>query len=217
MPSRLEALLARLERDAGPPDPLPATDGWELVLRENVAYLVDDGRRDRCMEDLRREVGLDPEAILSAPPEQLTAIVAGMRPSDRVERLRRCAELRLAGAAWKAYPGIGRPGVERIELFSGYRAVLALDSNAARALYRLGYGETRRSYDAMYREIQAVAQAELPANVSTLQRAHQLLRRHGKDICTRNLPACGECPLRDQCPAGTGHRAVDDPFARPLG
>jgi adenine-specific DNA glycosylase len=162
-------------------------------------------------------VGLDPEAILSAPPEQLTAIVAGMRPSDRVERLRRCAELRLAGAAWKAYPGIGRPGVERIELFSGYRAVLALDSNAARALYRLGYGETRRSYDAMYREIQAVAQAELPANVSTLQRAHQLLRRHGKDICTRNLPACGECPLRDQCPAGTGHRAVDDPFARPLG
>src|ERR1700674_3474890 len=172
MPSRLETLLTRLETDTGPPDPVPASDGWELVLRENVAYLVDDGTRDRCLAALRRDVGLDPEAILSARPEQLGAAVAGMRANDRVERLRRCAELRLAGAAWKAYPGIGRPGVERIELFSGQRAVLALDSNAARVLYRLGYGERQRSYDAMYREIQAAAQAELPADVAALQRAH---------------------------------------------
>jgi hypothetical protein len=211
----LERLLALLELDAGPPEPLPAIDGWELVLAENVAYLVDDETRAQCMLALRREVGLDPEAILSAQPEQLRAVVAGMHPVDRVERLRRCAELRLAGAPWKSYPGIGRPGSERIELFSGQRAVLALDSNAARVLFRLGYGERRSSYSTMYREIQAAAQCELPSEVAMLQRAHQLLRRHGKQICTRNKPACDVCPVRKNCAAGCGLRSVGDPFAKP--
>jgi A/G-specific adenine glycosylase len=215
MAKGLEQLLTVLESEAGAPDPLPATDGWELVLGENVAYLVDDDTRAQCMAALRREVGLDAEAILSARPEQLARVVAGMRAHDRVERLRRCAELRLAGAPWKAYPGIGRPGVERIELFSGQRAVLALDSNAARVLYRLGYGERHRSYDAMYRDIQAAAQAELPADTAALQRAHQLLRRHGKQVCTRNRPACEDCPLRQQCAAGSGLRPLVDPFAKP--
>ena len=102
MASKLEGLLDQLESSTGPPDPLPATDGWELVLRENVAYLVDDATRDRCMTALRRNVGLEPESILSATPQQLAAVVAGMRPHDRVERLRRCAELRIAGAPWSA-------------------------------------------------------------------------------------------------------------------
>ena len=210
----LPELLALIEADAGPPDPLPATDGWELVLAENVAYLVDDDVRAECMTSLRREVGLDPEAILSAGPDQLMAVVAGMRPADRVERLRRCAELRIAGASWK-YPGIGQPGVERIELFSGERAVLALDSAGARVLYRLGYGERRPSYGAMYRQIQAAAQAELPVEFRVLQAAHQLLRRHGKALCTRNRPACDECPVRQHCPAGSGLGPVEDPFAKP--
>jgi adenine-specific DNA glycosylase len=141
--------------------------------------------------------------------------VAGMRAHDRVERLRRCAELRLADAPWKSYPGIGRPGVERIELLSGERAVLALDSNAARVLYRLGYGEHHRSYDAMYRDIQAAAQSELPDAVAARQRAHQLLRRHGQQVCTRNRTACEDCPLCQHCAAGSGLRPLADPFAKP--
>jgi len=30
-----------------------------------------------------------------------------VRPAERVQRLRRCAELAIAGAPWKEYPGIG--------------------------------------------------------------------------------------------------------------
>lgn len=214
MASALERLLDVLEATIGPADPLPATDGWELVLRENVAYLVDDATRDRCMTALREAVGLDPESILLATPAQLAAVVGRMRPHERTQRLRRCAELRIAGAPWSAYPGIGRPGVERIELFADERAVLALDSNAARVLHRLGYGERERSYGATYREIQAAAQAQLPAAGSALQRAHQLLRTHGQTICTRNAPACQDCPLREQCQAARGNRTLADPFAK---
>ena len=53
--------------------------------------------------------------------------MAGARPAERVERLRRCAELAIVGAPWRQYPGIGQPGLDRIGLFTGSRAVLALD------------------------------------------------------------------------------------------
>jgi hypothetical protein len=43
--ARLAELLDELEDTAGPPGPPPATDGWLLVLAENIAYLVDDERR----------------------------------------------------------------------------------------------------------------------------------------------------------------------------
>lgn len=124
-----------------------------------------------------------------------------MNHDQRVRRLRRCAELAIAGAPWTAYPGIGGPGAERIELFTGARAVLALDANGLRVLTRLGYGSPGRSYTASYRQAQAAACAELPATTPTLVRAHQLLRRHGREVCTRKDPACRGCPLAASCPS----------------
>ena len=201
---RVSALLDRLEQAGGPADPVPSADGWELVLAENVAYLVDDQRRWQAVAALTRAVGLAPEQILAAPDAVLLAVVAGIRPAERVARLRRCAELAIAGAPWRAFPGIGSPGAERIELYTGRRPVLALDANALRVLVRLGYGDATRSYAATYRQAQAAASAELPETVPARQRAHQLLRRHGRTICRRNRPACTACPIAVDCPsAGT--------------
>src|SRR6516165_7143751 len=143
----LPALLDRLEAAGGPADPVPSADGWELVPAESVAYLVDDRRRWQALADLRRVVGLDPEQILAAPSAVLVRVVAGAR----------CAELAIAGAPWRAYPGIGKPGQDRIDLFTGSRAVLALDANGLRVLTRLGYADPARSYDAGYRQAQTAA------------------------------------------------------------
>ncbi len=192
---------------------VPSADGWELVLRENVGYLVDDQARDHALRALRAATGLEPAEILAAPDDVLGAVVVGMRPRERVERLRRCAVLQTAGAPWRAYPGIGRPGVERIELFSGVRAVLALESNSARALVRLGYGTVGRSYDATYRSVQAAAAAELPPMVTALTRAHLQLRRHGQTVCRRTAPRCTECPLVGRCPTAASGDPTGDPFA----
>jgi hypothetical protein len=89
----LAALLDQLEDAVGAPDAVPSRDGWELVLAENIAYLAGDQRRWEALAELRRVVGLAPERILAAPQEVLLGIVAGARPAERVERLRRCAEL----------------------------------------------------------------------------------------------------------------------------
>ncbi len=199
----LEALLDLLETAAGPADPLPSTDGWELVLAENVAYLVDDDRRREALRELRRLVGIEPEQILAASDDVLLQVVAGMQPTARVARLRRCAELAIAEAPWTRFPGIGKPGAERIALFTGTRAVLALDSNALRVLVRLGYGDPDAAYATTYRQAQTQASTELAETVPARQRAHQLLRRHGQTICRRTAPACPRCPLANHCPSST--------------
>jgi endonuclease III related protein len=200
----LPSLLNELEQAAGPAGPVPSSDGWELVLAENVAYLVDDERRWRALAELRRVVGLAPEQILAASPETLRGVVAGARPAERAERLRRCAELAIVGAPWRQYPGIGQPGLDRIALFTGSQAVLALDANALRVLNRLGYGQPARSYTASYRQAQAAARARLPPAVPALQRAAQLLRRHGQTVCRRRDPVCADCALAGDCPSA-GH------------
>ena len=199
----LAALLDLLEAAAGPAEPLPSTDGWELVLAENVAYLVDDDRRREAMQRLRRDVGVEPDQILAAPDDVLLHVVTGMQPTARAVRLRRCAELAIGGASWTSFPGIGKPGAERIELFTGARAVLALDSNALRVLVRLGYADSDAAYAATYRQAQSRAVAELDETVPAFQRAHQLLRRHGRTVCRRSAPACPRCPLADRCPSAT--------------
>jgi hypothetical protein len=203
MPDLL-ALLDLLEHASGIAEPVPTTDGWQLVLAENIGYLVDDQHRWQALAELRDTVGLAPEQILAAPFDVLRRIVIGIRPEEQVTRLRRCAELAIANAPWRAYPGIGGPGVDRIDLFTGARAVLALDANALRVLTRLGYGDPARSYSASYRHAQATAHARLPATVPALQRASQLLRRHGQTTCRRSNPACASCPIAAHCPSA-GH------------
>ena len=211
MPTELAARLDVLEGFAGPAPPVPSTDGWQLVLLENVAYLTDDATRRAAFDRLRERVGLDPGDIAAASLAVLEEVVAGIRRGERAGRLRRCAELALSEASWRDYPGIGRPGVERIELFTGVRPVLALESNSLRVLFRLGYGQPRRGYDALYRSVQADASAHLDADAPTLVRAHQLLRRHGQSVCRRTAPACPACPLRPGCVAAAGHRPLGDP------
>ena len=191
----LEALLDLLETAAGPADPLPSTDGWELVLAENVADLVDDDRRREALRELRRLVGIEPEQILAASDDVLLQVVAGMQPTARVARLRRCAELAIAEAPWTRFPGIGKPGAERIALFTGTRAVLALDSNTLRVLVRLGYGDPDAAYATTYRQAQTQASTELAETVGARQRAHQLLRRHGQTICRRTAPGLDDARI----------------------
>jgi hypothetical protein len=197
----LAVLLDRLEAGAGPAEPVPSTDGWSLVLAENIGYLVDDAVRWGALDTLRDRIGIEPEQILAASDDELRSVVVDVRPAERVARLRRCAELAIAAAPWSAYPGIGRPGVERIELFTGTRPILALDANALRVLARLGYADPSSRYDRAYAQAQSSAARELPPRIDALQRAHQLLRRHGRTLCRRSRPACPQCPVANACPS----------------
>jgi endonuclease III len=211
--------IVRLLRDYyGAPEPPLVIEPLELILWENVAYLVDDQKRMRAFALLKKRVGTAPEALLSAPESVLLEVakVGGMFPEQRVRKLRTIAELVLslcdgdltskldgsfaqAKKVLRQFPGIGEPGAEKILLFSRKQAVLALDSNGLRVLLRVGFGEESKSYQATYRAVQTAAQASSQHNFDWFIETHQLLRHHGHMQCKRTSPLCPVCPLQASC------------------
>lgn len=214
----LTQVVARLSKFYGAPAPPPVTDPFEQVLWENVAYLADDEKRAAAFSALRETVGLRPEDILKAKPETLLAItrMGGMVPELRAQRLRQSAEivqillkgkldavldesLAKAKKTLQRFPAIGEPGAEKILMFAEKYPVLGLESNGLRVLLRLGFAEEQKSYSASYRGIKNAISGQLPQDCESLVAAHQLLRRHGQELCKRSRPLCDECPLKNSC------------------
>jgi len=217
-PPKLKDAVAALEKAYGKPAPFPSSDPWELILRENAAYLVDDGTRDEVFRSLVSRVGTSPEAILGAPRERLVSAIAkgGMKPPMRADKLALAAEIaqevgltelralaRRGGPAarkvLKKFPGIGDPGADKLLLAAGSAVTLAPDSNALRVLVRLGFAKEEASYDRTYRAAAEAVAPQLPAAHAWLAAAHQLLRRHGQETCRRTNPLCDVCPLAKAC------------------
>jgi endonuclease-3 len=188
-----------------------------MILWENVAYLADDERRLEAFRTLKNRVGTQPPQILAVSDEALLEVTRhGIMAEQFAKKLRKCAQIALedfdgdlrpvlqmplpmAKRALQKFPGIGEPGAEKILLFSGAHAVLALDSNGLRVLLRLGFGEEKKSYATSYRLVQKAVEAELDRDASWLIEAHLLLRRHGQELCKRTQPVCEKCPLAAGC------------------
>ncbi len=213
-----QKIVDELKEYYGQPEPPKVTDPLGLILLENVAYLVSDERRELAFNTLREKVGLTPPEILTAHEEALLEVarLGGMRPAARVEKLRRIAQIALqefdgdldkvlkqplaqAKRSLKKFHGIGDPGAEKILLFSRTHPILALDSNGLRVLLRLGYSEERKSYSSTYRSAQEAVEGEVKKDFDWLIAAHQLLRRHGQQLCKTNKPLCPSCPVKSYC------------------
>lgn len=213
-----QKIIDELEEFYGRPEPPRVTDPLGMILLENVAYLVSDERREQAFNALRERVGLTPPEILMAHEETLLEVahLGGMHPAARVEKLRRIAQIALqefdgdldkvlrqplakAKKSLKKFPGIGDPSAEKILLFSRTHPILAVDSNGLRVLLRLGYGEERKSYASTYRSAQEAVKGELKKDFDWLIAAHQLLRRHGQELCKTNGPLCPSCPVKQSC------------------
>lgn len=215
--------MARLRDLYGPPRPLPTSDPFELILLENIAYLASPGGRRAAFALLKRSVGTRPAAILAAGREKLEAVTAhGILGAQFAEKLRECARiaasrfggdltaaidapLAAARRALRSFPGIGEPAAEKVLLFSGRQALLAPDSNALRVLVRLGFVEEGRSYARTYAASREAALG-LTRRPAVLQEAHLLLQQHGRELCRRQQPRCGACPLARGCGFAGGHR-----------
>jgi endonuclease III len=210
-------VIATLAQFYGEPDTPAVTDPFQMIVWENIAYLVNDTRRAGAFDELRRTVGLRPADIRKASHEALLSITSrGIVPENSIEKLRRIAEIadesfgddltsvlkKPVAAAKKdlrKFPSIGEAAAEKILLFNHKLPALAMDSNGMRALVRLGFAPERKSYSATYKGVQQALAPQLPNNCGELVRAHQLLRQHGQELCKRSKPMCACCPLRAQC------------------
>jgi endonuclease-3 len=213
-----DQVLTRLEKHYGRPSPPRITDPFQMILHEKLAYLAPDEKRDAAFDALRDRVGLTPEAILKASPKTLLEItrMGGIHAELRAERLREAAHLTIdkfsgdlrtvlalpekqARRALKQFPMIGDPGAEKILLFSKTVPVLALDSNGLRVLARILFGKEQKNYSTTYRLVREAVKDDTGTDCGRLITAHQLLRRHGQQLCKTTRPACPACPVADLC------------------
>jgi endonuclease-3 len=208
------AVLGRLHAPpAQPVDPL------QLILWENIGYLIDDDRRRALFDTFGERIGFEPAQIAVADDAALMPLAAagGIRPGQRAERWREIAGIVLehgggdldrtlrnlppnkARALLKRFPGIGDPGADKILLFADIAARPSLESNGLRALARLGYFETRGSYSVDYRAAIDLIRLKGRDDRDWLIEAYLLFREHGKALCKRAAPICWTCPLDETC------------------
>ena len=211
-------LIDALARHYGKLHPGSARGCFELVVYENIAYLVSDDRREKAFRELKKRVGTRPEDLLLAPMELLASITAlgGIFPELRARRLQECARLvrdahasnldcvlTMDRASARRYlmefSAIGEPGADKILLFAGAFPSLALESNGVRVLTRFGLARQQKSYSATYRALQNAVQSEIGNKCQPLINAHLLLKRHGQEICRRSQPRCEVCVVRPAC------------------
>ncbi len=219
-------IVDRLEKFYGRPKPPQAilrslsgkADAYEMILYANCGYPATDAACTKGFEILRREIGLRPQQILSAPETKLLAAAraCGMFPEKRVERWREIAArvkyefggdlgsalkrpLKEARKALKLFPTIGDPGADKILLFTKTTPVAAVPSNCVEVPVRLLLGEPKNNYPQNYRAAQEALRAELPAECHALLRAYLLLKQHGQEICKRTRPLCEQCPVSSDC------------------
>lgn len=216
--AHLKKIISQLSVHYGPARLPISTDPFELILFENIAYLVSDERREAAFNLLRQTIGTRPHELLAASNDALlrVATLGGMQPERRAGRLREIALIALddfagdlssalklplpkARQALKKFPSIGDPGADKILLFARAYPLLGLDSNGLRVLLRLGFGEEKKNYGATYRSVQDAIKDQLGVDCDWLISAHILLRQHGKELCKTSRPLCEQCPVRKSC------------------
>jgi endonuclease III len=221
------ALVASLEAHYGKPPPPKTADALGLIIHETIAYLATDEKRDTAFDALQTNVGLKPTELLTAPIEDLVTVtrLGGIHAELRAARLKEIAQIVLndfdgnlnnvlkltlpqAKKALQKFPSIGAPGAEKILLFTRTHPLPALESNGLRVLVRFGFGREQKSYSATYASVQAALQDQIGNDCDFLIRAHQLLRRHGKELCRTHNPACEICPVNGSCSYYQRHRAA---------
>jgi len=225
-PSPLAALLRKLERFYGKPEPpksiLPKVssraDAYEMILYANCGYPATDKACTKGFEALKKSVGLRPEEILGASDETLAQVFqgTGMVPELRGQRIREIAArvkhefegdlgralkgpLKEVRKALKKFPTIADPGADKILLFTRIAPIAAVPSNCVEVTVRIFRGQEYKNYGQNYRAAQEVLHEGLPEDCDSRLRAYLLLKQHGQEICKRTGPLCDQCPVAAHC------------------
>ncbi len=215
----LSQLLDMLSAHYGEKTPNWPTDPYLSLVWLHCGYPASDTRCAKGWESLTSRIGVDPERILAAKPQQLASALkpGGMVPELRAMRLKEIAEritkqyagdlraglnglsIPQARAALKQFPNIADPGADRILLFAGISPVAAVPSNCPHVLLRIQVGHERENYTRTYREAQQMIEKGVPPSFDSRTRAYLLLKNHGQQLCKTSNPKCNACPVAPDC------------------
>lgn len=160
------------------------------------------------------------EAVRDAPVDAIQAAISPCTwPEQKAPRLQqvlcliteRCGRLSLDFLAnmnvsdarmWlEALPGVGPKTSAAVMSFSRLRAkALPVDSHHFRVAVRLGVIDARIGEAKANRVLESLLPADFTAQ--DVYDNHQLMMKHGQNVCFHYHPNCEGCVLLDVCPTG---------------
>lgn len=161
-------------------------------------------------------------ALAAADEDEVLALWSGLGYYSRARNLHRCARQLVAHRSGifpsapdelERLPGIGRSTAAAIAVFAFGRRAAILDGNVRRVFARWAGIDGRPAQPAVLAELWRVAERELPHEA--LEAYTQGLMDLGASLCSRSRPACGRCPLADDCVAHREGRVASIPAPRP--
>lgn len=160
--------------------------------------------------------------LAAASPDHVMHLWTGLGYYSRARNLQRTAQIvcEQYGGEFPGnveqlseFPGIGRSTAGAIASIAFGKRAAILDGNVKRVLARFhavtGYpGET-----AVHKTLWDFAEAHTPHK--RIEDYTQAMMDLGATLCTRSKPACGVCPLEDDCSAHQSGRTGEFPGKKP--
>ena len=198
-----------------PPEP------WRVWISE---IMLQQTRVETVLPYFRRFVAAfpHPAALAAASVDEVLGHWAGLGYYARARNLHRAARRIVEQHAGRipetleglmALPGIGRSTAGAILALAHGRPCAILDGNVRRVLARLRAVPGWPGSPSVQRRLWALSEALVPQ--SDVRAYTQGLMDLGAMVCTRARPACGRCPLSDDCRAFTAGRVDEFPAPRP--
>ncbi len=110
-------------------------------------------------------------------------------------------------------PGIGRSTAGAIAAIAFGKRAAILDGNVKRVLARLHAVDGYPGATAVHKTLWDFAEAHTPHQ--RIEDYTQAMMDLGATLCTRSKPACGACPLSDDCIAQQSGRSAEFPGKKP--
>lgn len=161
-------------------------------------------------------------ALAKAPADDVLAHWAGLGYYARARNLHKCAQQLVEHyngefprdiTALIELPGIGRSTAAAIlsQAFGDRHAIL--DGNVRRVLARHSAIEGWPGAPAVQKKLWAMSEQHLPHE--RLADYTQAIMDMGATVCTSRKPACGICPIVEDCSAKRQSKVLDYPAAKP--
>ena len=201
-PTTVELLFSKLSRAIPEPkSELEYRNPFELLVAVILSAQATDKSVNLATERLY-PVANTPEKILALGQSGLLSYIRtiGLAPTKAKNIIAMCKLLleRHGGKvpsdrdALEALPGVGRKTANVVLNTAFGQPTLAVDTHVFRVANRTGLAPGKT-----VREVEDGLMARVPSQY--LKPAHHLLILHGRYTCKARQPACGACPIREEC------------------
>ncbi|MFZ5897577.1 MAG: endonuclease III domain-containing protein [Bacillota bacterium] len=213
MREHLLDVFNRLLDHFGPRHWWPAETPFEVVVGAILTQQVSWRNVEKAISKLKEAGCLSPQGILAIPEERLWELIRATRfYRQKAARLREFCRMvveefegnldalfaldtPVLRGRLLAINGIGEETADSIILYAAQQPVFVIDNYTKRIMARLGWQDANVSYAALQRWFTE----HLPRETALYNEYHALIDALGHNICLKERPRCGDCPLNELC------------------